>query len=94
MSYFYNNLCDQFYLFTYAALDSWTSGNHQSYWNFIILTPSHKEYLCQLSDLSLNSYTAAYLAEKIDGILERIEPERISAIVSTMLQMFTILELK
>ncbi|GBB93726.1 hypothetical protein RclHR1_02220021 [Rhizophagus clarus] len=64
------------------SLDGWTSGNHQSYWNFIILTPSCKEYLYQLSNLLLDSHTATYLAKKIENILEQIEPERISAIVS------------
>ena len=36
----------------------------------------------QLSDLSLNSHIAAYLAGKIEAILENIGPERVSAIVS------------
>lgn len=63
-------------------MDGWTSGNHRSYWNFIILTPLRKEYLYQLSDLSLNSHTATYLAEKIEKIIENIGPDRISAIVS------------
>ncbi|GET00819.1 hypothetical protein GLOIN_2v1792352 [Rhizophagus clarus] len=40
------------------------------------------EYLYQLSDLSLNLHTAAYLTEKIEDILENIGPKHISAIVS------------
>jgi len=63
-------------------LDGWTSGRHQSIWNFIILTPMRKEYLYQLSDLSLNSHTAKYLAEKIEEVIVKVEPNRISAIVS------------
>jgi hypothetical protein len=63
-------------------LDGWTSGRHQSIWNFIILTPMRKEYLYQLSDLSLDSHTAKYLAEKIEEVIEKVGPNRISAIVS------------
>ncbi|GET54650.1 ribonuclease H-like domain-containing protein [Rhizophagus irregularis DAOM 181602=DAOM 197198] len=43
------------------VFDGWTSGTHRSIWNFIVMTPSHKEYLYQLSDLSENSHTAEYL---------------------------------
>jgi hypothetical protein len=63
-------------------LDGWTSGRNQSIWNFIILTPTCKEYLYQLSDLSLNSHTSEYLAAKIKEVIEKVGPERISAIVS------------
>ena len=41
-----------------------------------------KEYLYQLSDLSLDSHTAKYLAEKIEEVIEKVGPNRISAIVS------------
>lgn len=63
-------------------MDGWTSGRHQSIWNFILLTPSRKEYLFQLSDLSLDSHTAEYLASKIEEVIEKIGSDRISAIVS------------
>lgn len=66
----------------FKALDGWTSGRHQSIWNFIILTPQRKEYLYQLSDLSLDSHTANYLAKKIEDVIENVGPNRISAIVS------------
>jgi len=33
-----------------------------------------KEYLYQLSDLSLNSHTAKYLAEKIEEVIEKVGP--------------------
>jgi hypothetical protein len=68
--------------FLNEALDGWTFGHHQSIWNFILLTPTRKEYLYQLSDLSLNSHTAEYLASKIEEVIEKIGPNRISAIVS------------
>ncbi|GBB92851.1 hypothetical protein RclHR1_20670001 [Rhizophagus clarus] len=64
------------------ALDGWTSGHHQSIWNFILLTPSHKEYLYQLSDLSLDSHTAEYLAVQIKNVIKKVGPDQISAIVS------------
>ncbi|CAB4425826.1 unnamed protein product [Rhizophagus irregularis] len=43
------------------SFDGWTSGTHRSIWNLIVMTPSRKEYLYQLSDLSENSHTAEYL---------------------------------
>ncbi|EXX62953.1 hypothetical protein RirG_156900 [Rhizophagus irregularis DAOM 197198w] len=64
------------------ALDGWTSGRHQSIWNFVILTPSRKEYLYQLLDLLSNLHTAEFLAVKIEDVIEKIGPNRISAIVS------------
>jgi replicative superfamily II helicase len=71
-----------FISFIFKALDGWTSGRHQSIWNFILLTPSRKEYLYQLSDLSLDSHTAEYLAVQIEEVIKKVGPERISAIVS------------
>jgi hypothetical protein len=41
-----------------------------------------KEYLYQLSDLSLDSHTAEFLAEKIEEVIKKIGSNRISAIVS------------
>lgn len=63
-------------------MDGWTSGRHQSIWNFIILTPSRKEYLYQLSDLSENSHTADFLVEKIEEIIIKVGSDQFSAIVS------------
>ncbi len=63
-------------------MDGWTSGRHQSIWNFIILTPSRKEYLYQLSDLSESSHTADFLVEKIEEIINKVGSSRFSAIVS------------
>ena len=64
------------------AFDGWTSGTHRSIWNFIITTPSRKEYLYQLSDLSENSHTSIYLAEVIENVIDRIGANKIAAIVS------------
>jgi hypothetical protein len=64
------------------AFDGWTSGTHRSIWNFIIMTPSRKEYLYQLSDLSENSHTAEYLAATIEKVINDIGEDRISAVVS------------
>jgi hypothetical protein len=38
--------------------------------------------LYQLSDLSLNSHTALFLAEKIEEVIKKIGPEKFAAIVS------------
>jgi hypothetical protein len=64
------------------ALDGWSSPNHRSIWNFTILTPYRKEYIFQLSDLSEDSHTGEYIAEKIEAIINRIGVSKISAIVS------------
>ena len=64
------------------ALDGWSSPNHRSIWNFTILTPQRKEYIFQLSDLSEDSHTGEYIAEKIEAIINRIQISKIAAIVS------------
>jgi hypothetical protein len=46
------------------------------------MTPSRKEYLYQLRDLSENSHTAEYLATIIEEAIEDIGANRISAVVS------------
>jgi hypothetical protein len=51
-------------------------------WNFTILTPTNKEYVYQLSDLSSNSHTGQFIAEKIEKILDKVGPNKFSAIVS------------
>ncbi|GET56207.1 ribonuclease H-like domain-containing protein [Rhizophagus irregularis DAOM 181602=DAOM 197198] len=52
------------------AFNGWTSSTHRSIWNFIVMTPSRKEYLYQLSDLSENSHTAEYLVTVIEKVIE------------------------
>ena len=51
-------------------------------WNFTILTPTNKEYVYQLSDLSSNSHTGEFIAGKIQDILVQIGVDKFSAIVS------------
>jgi hypothetical protein len=46
------------------------------------MTPSRKEYLYQLSDLSENSHTADYLVTVIEKVIAGIGEDRICAIVS------------
>jgi len=46
------------------------------------MTPSRKEYLYQLSDLSENSHTAEYLATLIEDVIKDIGTDRFSAIIS------------
>ena len=76
-NYFYN-----YFLLSYLAFDGQTSGTHRSIWNFIVTTPSRKEYLYQLTDLSEEKHTAEYLAEVIENVVNGIGADRISAIVS------------
>src|SRR5438094_810245 len=64
------------------ALDSWSFPNYKSIWNFTILTPCRKEYVIQLVDLSDDSHTGVYIAEKIKNICNWIGVSKISAIVS------------
>ena len=51
-------------------------------WNFVIMTPSRKEYLYKLKDLSEHSHTSSMLVEEIQKVIEKIGPNKISAIVS------------
>ena len=46
------------------------------------MTPSRKEYLYQLSDLSENLHTAEYLVTVIEKVIEGIGEDRICAVVS------------
>jgi hypothetical protein len=64
------------------ALDGWSSPNHRSIWNFTILTPTRKEYIIQLSDLSADSHTGDFIAEKIEAVINRIGPLKFAAVVS------------
>lgn len=66
----------------FLALDGWTSGAHKSIWNFTILTPHRKEYLHTLSDLSIDSHTSKFLAERIKEVINIVGKEKFSAIVS------------
>ena len=64
------------------ALDGWSSPNHRSIWNFTILTPTCKEYIIQLSDLSADSHTGDFIAEKIEVVINHIGPLKFVAVVS------------
>jgi len=46
------------------------------------MTPSRKEYLYQLTDLSDHSHTAEYLSSVIEKVINEIGVDRVSAIVS------------
>src|ERR1700716_766435 len=64
------------------ALDGWSSPNHRFIWNFTILTPTRKEYIIQLSDLSADSHTGDFITEKIEAIINRIGSLKFVAVVS------------
>jgi hypothetical protein len=46
------------------------------------MTPTRKEYLYKLVDLSENSHMANYVAQVVGEIIEKVESNKISAIVS------------
>ncbi|PKB94852.1 hypothetical protein RhiirA5_437909 [Rhizophagus irregularis] len=64
------------------TFDGWTSHIYRSIWNFIVITPSRKKYLYQLSDLSECLHTAEYLSSVIEKVIVDIEIDQISAVVS------------
>jgi hypothetical protein len=69
-------------LFLLLALDGWSSPNNRSIWNFTILTPTRKEYIIQLSDLSADFHMGIFIAKKVKEILNRIGPSKFATIVS------------
>ena len=64
------------------VLDGWSSSNYHSIWNFTILTPICKEYIIQLFDLSADSHTSDFIAEKIEAIINRISPSKFATVVN------------
>ncbi|CAB5351798.1 unnamed protein product [Rhizophagus irregularis] len=58
-----------------------TDPRGNSLWAFILLTPSRKEYLLQLEDLSKNSHTAEYLSKVINDIICKVGISKIVAII-------------
>jgi hypothetical protein len=48
----------------------------------VIITPSKKEYIHSLMNLSKDSHTGEFIAQKIKEVIENIDPNKISAIVS------------
>ena len=63
-------------------MDGWTDPKQQSIWAFMIITPSHKEYLYSLQNFSSDHHTAEFLTKQINKIIMKIGPNKISAIVS------------
>ena len=52
-----------------------------SLWSFILITPSRKEYLLRLEDLSWQRHTSSYLASVIEEAINQVRIEKIVAIV-------------
>jgi hypothetical protein len=46
------------------------------------MTPTKKEYLFKLTDLSEESHTANYIFRVVSEIIDKIGPNKISAVVS------------
>ena len=68
-------------LFT-TALDGWSSPNSLSIYNFLILTPDHKQYLYCLRDYSDAHHTGNFLAAEILTIMGNINVKKFKAIVT------------
>ncbi|CAG8500028.1 33711_t:CDS:10 [Gigaspora margarita] len=64
------------------ACDGWSNPSNESIWNFIIYTPGRNQYLCSLQNLSNERHMQELLADEIINILEKISPEKFSAIVT------------
>ena len=64
------------------VLDGWTSIRSDSLYNFIILTPSRKEYLIALRNFSKESHTGEMLANEISAIIEKIGSEKFAAVIT------------
>ena len=82
MDYFCLTYDNNFYEKYFLALDGWTSPGNVSIWNFIIHTPTRKQFLYQLKDLSSENHTADYIASQIEDVVNRIGSSKFSAIVS------------
>ncbi|CAJ0751203.1 17757_t:CDS:10, partial [Entrophospora sp. SA101] len=52
----------------------------KSIYNFVIQTPTKKEYLWKLNDYSLESHTGNFLAEQIDQVIQQIGNKRFEGI--------------
>ena len=63
-------------------MDGWSSKRNESLYNFIISTPSRKEYLVALNDYSASSHTGEFLANEISTIIEKIGSDKFAAIVT------------
>lgn len=66
----------------FLALDGWTTSSGASFYNYIITTPSRREYLYQLKDYSMTSTTGNFLADEINNVLNEIDVRRFAAIVT------------
>ncbi|RHZ51352.1 hypothetical protein Glove_480g14 [Diversispora epigaea] len=64
------------------TLDGWTSKRNESLYNYIISTPSRKEYLIALKNYSSRSQTGKFLANEISTIVENIGSEKFAAVVT------------
>lgn len=72
------------YIFSsfFIGLDGWTTPLGQSLYAFVIITASKKEYIHSLMNLSKDSHTGEFIAEKIEEVLKSVGSNKISAIVS------------
>jgi len=82
LDYFGLTYDNNFYEKYFLALDGWMSPRNVSIWNFIIHTPTRKQFLYQLKDLSSENHTADYIASQIEDVVNRIGSSKFSAIVS------------
>ncbi|KAF0449726.1 zinc finger bed domain-containing protein 1-like [Gigaspora margarita] len=64
------------------AIDSWTSNHSYSYFAFIIVTSSKKQYVHSIKNYSSKSHTALFTSDEIEKVLEDFGAAKFAAVVS------------
>ncbi|CAG8648677.1 12894_t:CDS:2 [Rhizophagus irregularis] len=64
------------------CVDGWASPLKHSIYAFVIMTPERKQYIYSLEDVSSFSHTADFNARKMLEVLEKVGPEKFSAIIT------------
>jgi len=64
------------------GVDGWSSPLKHSIYAFVIMTSERKQYIYSLADVSEFSHTADFNAKKMLEVLEKIGPEKFSAIIT------------
>ena len=69
-------------MFLILGVDSWTSPLGQSIYAFVIITQTHQQYIYSINNFSLDRHTAKFNEEKILQVIEKIDPNKFTAIVT------------
>ena len=63
-------------------MDGWTSKRNDLLYNYIVSTPTRKEYSIALRDYSAESHTGSMLTNEISDIIEQVGSEKFAAIIT------------